>query len=103
VSFFPAFPFIVEIRDRILPSLYALFAADGIRKTETTFRKSAEDNENIMKQVSSIKGLCETFLFWRMTEILKSGFRNRGPAKHFTQSQCLKKTKLYVYVYKLLL
>jgi hypothetical protein len=93
----------VEIRDQTLPSPYTLFAADGIRKTETTFRKSAEDNENIMKQVSSIKGLCETFLFWGMTEIRKSGFRNRGPAKHFTQCQCLKKSKLYVFVYKRLL
>lgn len=47
VSLFPTFCFIVEIRDQPLPSLFALFAADGIRKIKTTFRKSDKDNENI--------------------------------------------------------
>jgi hypothetical protein len=56
MSSFPTFSSNVEIGDQPLSSSYVLFAADGIRKTKTTFRKSAEDNENIMKQVSSIKG-----------------------------------------------
>ncbi|PSN53195.1 hypothetical protein C0J52_04476 [Blattella germanica] len=40
----------------------ALFATDGIRKPETTFRKPAEDNENMRQQDSSIKGLHKTDL-----------------------------------------
>jgi hypothetical protein len=83
VSLFPTFPFIVEIRDQTLPSLCALLAADGIRKTKTTFRKSAEDNENIMKQVSSIKGLCETFLFLEDDGNIEVGFQEQGTCKTF--------------------
>lgn len=81
VSLFPTFCFIVEIRDQPLPSLFALFAADGIRKTKTTFRKSDKDNENIMKQVSSMKGLCETVLVWENDENTEAGFQGQWPCK----------------------
>jgi hypothetical protein len=73
----------VEIGDQPLPSPYTLFAADGIRKTEKIFRKSAKDNENIMKLVFSIKGLCETVLVWENDGNMEVGFQGQGACQTF--------------------